>query len=83
MEYKNYKILGAYNPKLAHQALQDEKMIGILMPCNILVINNEENTSKIAFPMAKSQLKLTGNQDSIKLSEKLESLLKSAFESIN
>ena len=27
MEYKNYKILGACNPKLAHQALQDEKTI--------------------------------------------------------
>lgn len=50
MEYKNYKILGACNPKLAHQALQDEKMIGILMPCNILVIDNEDNTSKITFP---------------------------------
>lgn len=66
MEYKNYKILGACNPKLAHQALQDEKMIGILMPCNILVIDNEDNTSKIVFPVAKSQLKLTENQDSIK-----------------
>lgn len=70
MEYKNYKILGACNPKLAHQALQDEKMIGILMPCNILVIDNEDNTSKIAFPIAKSQLKLTENQDSIKYQRK-------------
>ena len=58
-------------------------MIGILMPCNILVIDNEYNTSKIAFPIAKSQLKLTGNQDSIKLSERVDSLLISAFESIN
>ena len=53
------------------------------MPCNILVIDNKDNTSKIAFPIAKSQLKLTGNQDSIKLSEKVDSLLISAFESIN
>ena len=76
MEYKNYKILGACNPKLAHQALQDEKMIGILMPCNILVIDNEDNTSKKAFPIAKSQLKLTGNQDSIKIIRESRFLIK-------
>ena len=39
------------------------------MPCNILVIDNEYNTSKIAFTIAKSQLKLTGNQDSVKFRE--------------
>ena len=35
LEYKNYKILGACNPTLAHEALQSESLIGILMPCNI------------------------------------------------
>ena len=33
LEYRNYKILGACNPTLAHEALDDEEMIGILMPC--------------------------------------------------
>ena len=46
LEYRNYKILGACNPTLAHEALDDEEMIGILMPCNILVIDNEDKTTK-------------------------------------
>ena len=39
LEYKNYKILGACNPTLAHEAINYDEMIGILMPCNILLID--------------------------------------------
>ena len=54
LEYRNYKILGACNPQLAHEALDSESLIGILLPCNILVIDNEDHSTKIVFPLAKS-----------------------------
>ena len=63
LEYKNYKILGACNPQLAHEALGFEKLIGGLMPCNILVIDNEDKTTKIVFPKAESLLEVTDNKD--------------------
>ena len=83
LDYKNYKILGACNPKLAHEALDSEKLIGILMPCNILVIDNEDQTSKIVFPYAKSLLEVTDNNDIFELADKVDDLLKSAFDNIN
>ena len=83
LDYKNYKILGACNPKLAHEALDSEKLIGILMPCNILVIDNEDQTSKIVFPYAKSLLEVTKNNDIFELADKVDDLLKSAFDNIN
>ena len=83
LDYKNYKILGACNPKLAHQALDSEKLIGILMPCNILVIDNEDQTTKIVFPYAKSLLEVTDNNDIFELADKVDDLLKSAFNKIN
>ena len=83
LDYKNYKILGACNPKLAHEALDSESLIGILMPCNILVIDNEDQTTKIVFPYAKSLLEVTKNNDIFELADKVDGLLKSAFNKIN
>ena len=83
LEYRNYKILGACNPTLAHEALDDEEMIGILMPCNILVIDNEDQTTKIVFPCAKSLLEITDNNDVFELADKVDDLLKSAFDNIH
>tara|TARA_Y100000996_G_scaffold410596_1_gene393249 strand:+ start:2038 stop:2427 length:390 start_codon:yes stop_codon:yes gene_type:complete len=82
LEYKNYKILGACNPNLAHEALQSESLIGILMPCNILVIDNEDNTTKIVFPSAKSLLEITDNSEIDQLSDKVDDLLKTAFKKV-
>jgi uncharacterized protein (DUF302 family) len=41
VDFDNYTILGACNPSLAHQALQTEKEIGLLLPCNVMVYEEE------------------------------------------
>ena len=82
LDYKNYKILGACNPQLAHDALGSESLIGILMPCNILVIDNEDQTTKVVFPKAESLLEVTDNKDIFLLADKVDKLLKEAFNKI-
>tara|TARA_B000000609_G_C24061647_1_gene286974 strand:- start:462 stop:734 length:273 start_codon:yes stop_codon:yes gene_type:complete len=83
LDYKNYKILGACNPSLAHEAIGFEELIGILMPCNFLIIDNEDQTTKIVFPNAKNLLEITNNNKVFELAIKVDNLLKSAFDSIN
>jgi len=79
LDYKNYKILGACNPNLAHQALENENLIGILMPCNIVIIDNEDETTKVVFPNAKNLLEITNNNKIIELANRVDSLLEEAF----
>ena len=82
LDYKDYKILGACNPTLAHKALEYENLIGILMPCNVLIIKNKDGTVKVVFPVAKSLLEVTNNSKVFNLADEVDVLLKKAFDAI-
>lgn len=44
VDFKNYTILGACNPPFAHQVLQAEEEIGLLLPCNVIVYEKDDKT---------------------------------------
>ena len=47
VEMEDYLILGACNPALAHQALNIDREIGLLLPCNILVRADPDDAGHI------------------------------------
>jgi uncharacterized protein (DUF302 family) len=57
VDFRRYVILGACNPQLANRALHSELEIGLLLPCNVIVFEDEGgSTVSIADPDAMMQM---------------------------
>lgn len=48
VDFKKYRILGACNPAYSYRALQAEDKVGVMLPCNVLVIEQGDNEIEIA-----------------------------------
>jgi len=57
VDFKNYRILGACNPNFAYKALQAEDKIGVMLPCNVIVEENEDGSVEVSAvdPVASMQ----------------------------
>ena len=57
VDFKKYTILGACNPPIAHKALQTEEELGLLLPCNVIVYEKDNQTKVSMFdPMLMTNI---------------------------
>lgn len=63
VDFRRYTILGACNPPLAHRSLQNELLIGLFLPCNVVVSDDEGQGSIVAIANPKEMFKVVDNPE--------------------
>ena len=80
VDWRRYKILGACNPSLAHRALSGEPLIGLLLPCNVTVFEEDDGTINVSFIKPSEMFKVVDNPQVVPIAEEVDAKLLRAME---
>ena len=81
IEHDNYLILGACNPPFALKALQAEKDIGLLMPCNVIVYEDGGKVF-VSAVMPTVAMRVVGNTSLAEAGKTVEEKLKKVVDNV-
>ena len=80
--FRNYRILGACNPALAHEALQLEDKVGTMLPCNVIVQDAGSGKTEVAAIDPVASMQAISNPRLKRAAEQVQARLKRVIESL-
>ena len=80
VDFRPYIILGACNPRFAHQALLAEDKIGTMLPCNVIVQETGEGEFEVSAVDPMASMKAVENESLGEIAVKVQSLLKAVID---
>ena len=82
VEFRQYRILGACNPSLAHRALQLEDKIGTMLPCNVIVQEHGEGRIEVSAVDPVASMQAVDNPDLGDVAHTVQAKLKAVIASL-
>lgn len=80
--FRNYRILGACNPKLAYDALQLEDKVGTMLPCNVVVNEITQDRTEVAAIDPVASMQAIDNPQLKQSAERVRTLLQKVIENL-
>ncbi len=80
VDFKNYKILGACNPPFAYKALSAEDKIGVMLPCNVIVIEVSKGKTEVSAVDPLASMQAIENPDLRDVAEEVQAKLKKVID---
>ncbi len=82
VDFRNYRILGACNPPFAYEALKAERMIGTMLPCNVIVQEADKGKTEVAAIDPIASMQAIENPQLRQVAGQVRTKLRSVIESI-
>ena len=82
VEFRKYRILGACNPAMAHQALQIEGKIGTMLPCNIVVQETAAGQVEVSAIDPVASMQAVNNPKLTEVAQAVQAKLKAVIEAL-
>jgi uncharacterized protein (DUF302 family) len=80
VEFRPYTILGVCNPSLAHEALQLEDKVGLMLPCNVIVQQSDPGEVEVAAIDPVASMQAISNPELVKAADTVREKLARAMD---
>ena len=82
VDFRRYTILGACNPGFAYQALQHENKIGTMLPCNVIVEEQDDGSVDVSAVDPMASMQAVENADLAGIANEVRRKLERVIESV-
>jgi len=82
VDFRKYVILGACNPPYAHRTLRTDLDVGLLLPCNVIVYETENQKAYVSAINPVSVLQVIKNKELRKIAEEVSEKLKRVVDKV-
>lgn len=83
VDFRKYRILGACNPKMAHQAISAESKIGTMLPCNVIVQELENGKIEVSAVDPVASMSAIKNEELGGIAQAVRSKLKTVIDRLS
>ena len=81
-DFRKYVILGACNPPFAHQSLQADLDVGLLLPCNVILYETDDRKTFVAAIKPVSALEVIKNEKLKEIAQRVSGKLKTVIRTL-